>query len=149
MKKQMFSFSEVPADWALCFQNECPLHENCQRWVAGSYAPKRVIVRPCIIGGGTSDKECRHYVKAEPLTLAYGFHDLFSHVRRNEYTTLFNKVIQIFGSRSAYYRCKRGERPTMPSQQEALRNLFSSYDYGDAVVFERTQQTYFFPSANS
>lgn len=149
MKKQLFSFSEVPSDWALCFQNDCPLHEDCQRWVAGSYAPKRVMVRPCIIGGGTSENGCRHYVKAEPLTLAYGFNDLFGSVRRNEYDMLFRKVIQIFGSRSSYYRCKRGERPTMPSQQEALRNLFISYGYSDVVEFQRTQETYVFPSTNS
>jgi len=46
MKKQLFQFKEVPADWALCFQDACPLHEECQRWLAGSYAPKKMTVRP-------------------------------------------------------------------------------------------------------
>lgn len=148
MKKQLFQFKEVPADWALCFQDACPLHEECQRWLAGSYAPKKMTVRPCVIAPSVElTGTCRYYVNPEPVTLAYGFNDLFSHVRRNEYEPMQRALYAIFGSESSYYRCKRGQRAITPQEQRAIQNLFSKYGYADAVVFNRTQQTYDFPVA--
>jgi len=45
-EEAIVSVQRGPDDWALCFQDACPLHEECQRWLAGSYAPKKMTVRP-------------------------------------------------------------------------------------------------------
>ncbi len=148
MKKQLFQFNEVPADWALCFHDTCPVHEECQRWLAGSYAPKKMTVRPCVIAPSLElTGACRYYVNPEPVTLAYGFSDLFSRVRRNEYEPMRRALFAIFGSESSYYRCKRGERAIMPDEQKAIIELFSKYGYADVVKFDRTVQAYDFPLA--
>ena len=146
--KQLFQFKEVPADWALCFRDECPVHEQCQRWLAGSYAPKTLAIHPCVTPMTVKkERPCKYYVKPEPVTLAYGFGDLFSQVRRNEYEPLRRAVYRIFGSESSYYRCKRGKRPISPEQQESVKKLFREHGYEHLVTFLRTQETYNFPPA--
>ncbi|MFC2384277.1 MAG: DUF6078 family protein, partial [Hoylesella saccharolytica] len=35
-----FSFDLVPACWAVCFINECPMGDRCLRHLAGLHMPK-------------------------------------------------------------------------------------------------------------
>ena len=36
-----FDFSKVPGWYTFCFNSACPLHEQCMRFFAGTYVPKK------------------------------------------------------------------------------------------------------------
>ena len=121
MENQLFKYSEVPADWALCFLDECPLKEQCQRWLAYSYAPKGTTIHSCVTPHALDKGKCRYYVKPEPIRVAYGFGDLFRQVRRDDYHVMKDELIDYFGSSTYYYRYRRGEYPLTPKQQPWMR----------------------------
>ena len=37
-------FKDVPSDWAVCFNNDCPLKEECMRYQVGLVMPDDVWV---------------------------------------------------------------------------------------------------------
>lgn len=149
MENQLFKYSEVPADWALCFLDECPLKEQCQRWLAYSYAPKGTTIHSCITPHALDKGKCRYYVKPEPIRVAYGFGDLFRQVRRDDYHAMKDELIDYFGSSTYYYRYRRGEYPLTPEQLSWMRQLFSRYGYNDNIEFNKFGNLYTFPVGRS
>ena len=148
MTKQLFKFKEVPSDWALCFRNECPFHDNCQRWLAGSYAPRTVVLRTCVTPHAVNaEKPCKYYVKPEPILMARGFGDIFKDVKRSDYNEMKAKLINYLGSERTYYYYKKGDKLLSPKQQEWIRQLFERYGYGDYVQFTELDDIYLFPHA--
>ena len=148
MAKQLFKFKEVPSDWALCFRDECPFHDNCQRWIAGSYAPRTVVLRTCVTPHAeNAEKPCKYYVKPEPILMARGFGDIFKDVKRSDYNEMKAKLINYLGSERTYYYYKNGDKLLWPKQQEWIRQLFERYGYGDYVQFTELDDIYLFPHA--
>ena len=149
MEHQLFEYCQVPVDWALCFLDECPLKELCQRWLAYRYAPKGVTIHPCVTPHALDDGKCRYYVKPEPIRVAYGFGDLFRQVRRDHYPHIRAELIGLFGSRTYYYRYRTGEYPIYPEQQEEMRKIFRSYGYADNFEFNSYGELFDVPVARS
>ena len=149
MNHQLFPFSQVPKDWTLCFLSECPLKENCQRWLAYSYAPDDVRVRSCVMPQALRSGRCHYYVEPQPVRMASGFRNIFRSVRREDYPSMLGALFNYLGSRRTFYRYRSGEKLLSPEQQSWMKNLFKKYGYkDDAVQFDKFIDTYQFPVAH-
>ena len=148
-QQQLFEFSEVPDDWALCFLETCPLKEHCQRWLAYSYAPNDVKVRPCITPHALEGGKCIYYVEPITIRMAYGFGDIYQSVRRDHYQKMKSAIMRYLGSYTYYYRYKRGEYGLTPEQQSWMRALFRKYGYDDNILFYNYANKYVFPVARN
>ena len=75
-----FSFDLVPACWAVCFINECPMVDRCLRHLAGLHMPKDtrfgLAVYPTALVGG----QCSEFKQIRIVHAAYGFKALFTEV---------------------------------------------------------------------
>lgn len=146
MEKRLFKFKEVPKDWALCFRSECMFRENCQRWIAGTYAPKTLTLRMCVTPQCVrQDAPCRFYFKAEPLLMARGFGEIFRNVRHGDYRQMKDRLMAYLGSERIYYYYKNGTKLLSPTQQEWIRQLFKRYGYSEEVEFNEFEELYDFP----
>ena len=59
---------------------------------------------------------------------------------------LRNRLFDIFGSRSQYYRYYRGRWPISPSQQKLVAELFREYGINREPKFDAYTDGYYFES---
>ena len=52
----------VPDDFALCFDNKCPLRNKCIRWQAGELLPDEIYTALCVMPCSRKGKNCWMYV---------------------------------------------------------------------------------------
>ena len=78
-----FDFSKVPGWYTFCFNSACPLHEQCMRFFAGTYVPKKVLTARCVLPHALQDGKCRWFDKIQVVTMALGFSHLFDQCARD------------------------------------------------------------------
>lgn len=132
MKKEL-RFEEVPEWWAICFNSDCPLSDQCLRHRAGSVAPTDLTKHLCVTPGACSaDGHCPHFETDGTIRLASGFGNIFSRVGTDDMRRLRPQVMAYLGSprsKGTYYRYAHGERLLTPRQQEWIRNLLRRNGY--------------------
>lgn len=52
----------IPRDFALCFDNECPLRNKCIRWQAGALLPDEIYTAMCVMPCSRIGENCWMYV---------------------------------------------------------------------------------------
>ena len=145
MENNNLNWEMVPEGWALCFNQNCPLHEACLRYQAGLLVPQSLTIARCIIPRAVTNERCAHFASMEPQVFAYGFSTIYDRVLKEDYTPLRKAMTSHLSGKRYYYEYMRGERALSPEQQSWIRNLFASYGYQDNVVFDRLEPAFDFP----
>ena len=138
------NYSKVPGWYTLCFNNSCPLRDNCMRYLSGSHAPEELETSPCVLPHTLKDGTCRWFDKVTVVTMASGFRHLYDKVLHQDYTRMRKSLTTFLHGSKFYYQYMRGERPLSPEQQEGIRQIVRSYGYDWEVPFERYYQDYHF-----
>ena len=145
MKNVELNWDDVPKGWALCYNGECPMREECLRWQAGQAAPGDLSAAWCVTPRALKGGGCLHFVAPEKVMVAYGFSSIYDRVLKADFTALRKQMTSMLSGKRYYYEYKRGERPLSPQQQEQIRGLFAKYGYADAVRFDRYEEKFVFP----
>ena len=145
MVKNELKWEMVPEGWALCFNQDCPLHDACLRYQAGLLAPQHVTVTRCVTPRALTDERCAYFATMEPQMFAYGFSTIYDRVLKDDFTPLRKTMTSHLSGKRYYYEYMRGERALSPAQQGWIRNLFASRGYADSVVFDRMEARIDFP----
>ena len=58
-----FDYSQVPSWYVICTNDNCPLKQDCLRYLAGSHAPESVETALCVMPHMANDGHCRLYDK--------------------------------------------------------------------------------------
>lgn len=140
MENITFQLSDVPGNFALCLNSECPLAERClhqmvRRMVAADELVLHVY-NPEVVRGG---KDCEYFRALKLDRYAKGFTRFQEEMKPRQYAVFSGSLMAQFG-RNPYYERRRGERLLSPAEQEvvlqALRkagieeNLeFDGYEY--------------------
>ena len=61
MNKIEFDIQKMPADYALCFIQQCPLHEQCMHYVVGQQASHIRPFGPAVYPWALHDGQCELY----------------------------------------------------------------------------------------
>ena len=138
------NWKDVPDKWALCFKEDCPLHEGCLRWHAGQAAPEEVTVCNCVTPHALKDGQCTQFASTQKVRYARGFSTIYDKVLKADFTPLRLQLTTMLSGKRYYYEYKRGERRLDPEQQERIKQLFTSYGYGDSVRFDSYEDDYVF-----
>lgn len=134
------TFSDVPRRWAVCFQNECPMKEECLRWRAGQVAPERVQALMCVTPNTRRGDKCPRLVPARPVRLAWGMTRLFKRVPWYMVQALREEIIPIFGSRRQFYRYRLGRWVISPKKQEQVAAVFRRFGFEEEPQFDVTKE---------
>ena len=143
------SFSDVPHNWPICFQNECPLSAHCLRRRVAELAPEGLMYHACVLPAAHVGETCRLYVEAQPVGMAHGMTRLFADVKPWDLQALRHSIIGIFGSRAQFYRYRDGRYDITPEQQARVAAAFRHHGYTQPPVFDSMTEQYYFPACGN
>ena len=140
-----FTFKEVPRNWAICYQSDCPLAETCLRRHAAKLAPATLEQHATVLPAARQGEKCHLFVADEPVVVARGMTKIFGDVKAYDVPRLRNVLEGCFGSRAQYYRYRAGRYEITPRQQERVAAVFRYFGYAQPPVYDQTSVRYFFP----
>lgn len=117
----------APSDWAVCFQDECPLAASCLRHAVGLLVPSSVTSHNCVLPNARKDDDCRLFVHNEPVRIAYGMAKNMALGRNDVGKAVRQELFKLFGSRTHFYRYFNGEYPITPKQQQSVIAILKRY----------------------
>ena len=139
-------FSKMPANWVVCMQTECPLHEDCLRYRTFEVINARHTRQQCVLPSARNDKGCRYHTPYAKVQVAWGMRTTLADIKENDATQMRPLIKELFGSHSTYYRYYNGRYPISPRRQQDIRLIFKHFGYSsDSVRFDRVEEDYFFP----
>lgn len=142
-----FDFSTVPAWYVLCTNGECPLRQECLRFLAGSCAPEGLESALCVMPKALKGDRCRWFDRRQVVVMAIGFSHLYDPVLKQDYTAMRKSITRYLHGSKMYYEYKRGDRLLTPEQQQWIRQLVKSYGYDWEVPFDGFMEAYKFGKA--
>ena len=126
--KEEISFTQVPFDYPLCLNGQCPKAATCLRLLAMQSMPTEKdywkIISPKRLA--TVKGECPFYLNSLPY---------------NKRGIAIANLIAGFGQRT-YYRARKGERLLLPEEQQSVLNVFRHLDAGMATEFDSYAEGY-------
>lgn len=145
MNKIEFDIRKMPADYALCFNKQCPLHEHCVHYVVGQQAPRIRPFGPAVYPWALSDGQCEMYREYVPVQMAWGFAHLYDCLPRH-LRSAARYSVQNYFSRGAgpYYRYHHGERKLGPQQQQEIIAIVMRYGSTQTPHFDHYELSYDF-----
>lgn len=140
MENITFQLSDVPGNFTLCLNAECPLAERCLHQMVRRMIPTDELVlhvyNPEAVKGG---ENCKFFRALKLDRYAKGFSRFQEEMVPRQYAVFSRSLMHYFG-RNPYYERRRGERSLSPAEQEvvlqALRKAgieedleFDGYEY--------------------
>ena len=140
------TYTDAPGNWALCFQNDCPMCDTCLRYAVGKLTPASVTRHKTVLPTARREDGCRHYVEAKRVLIARGMTNLYKDLKRWEAEELRSRVKRCFSSRMQYYRHRKGIYPITPEMQANIARIFSDFKPGLQPHFDDLTETFYFPA---
>lgn len=142
---QDLTYSLAPHDWAICFQHDCPLSNNCLRYAIAQLAPPDLTHHATVLPAARQDDRCRLFATKEPVRIARGMKRLLASRSTGLASDIRRGLFDIFGSRSQYYRYRDGEYDISPEQQARVISHLQSFGYQSDEPFDNYNEQYYFP----
>ena len=134
----------VPAGYVYCFNEQCPMREQCLRWLVGKRIDPKLTMAQTVLPTVLELPECPHYRKAELMRMAWGFDKLFAEVKSKDESLLRDSMKAYLGGNGTYSRYKLGRRLLTPEQQEHIIGLFQAKGYTEGLEFDHYVTVYDF-----
>ena len=127
--------------YLVCFIDQCPLHDQCLRWLVGQYADPTPLAHNAInprnpkIGGG----QCTMYRNCERVLMKRGFKGMYYDMPGHMERSIRRHLIQLWG-RKQYFEMRRGDRLVTPRQQQEQADVCRLYGWDGPVVYDGEQE---------
>lgn len=122
--KEEHDFSQVPCNYTLCLNQQCPKASTCLRQLIEQETTDStkylVIINPKHLS--TLTGECPYYRCSTKVHFAKGFIKLLDSLSNNQVRNIVPLLIGQF-SRRTYYRIRKGERLLSPAEQQKILNI--------------------------
>ena len=137
-------FKTVPCDYAVCWYASCPIAGNCLRHIVYTLVPETECCHQCVLPHAWRSGTCIEFAEARKQKLAWGMKHLFVGIPSWQATAIRHEIIDLFGSRSTYYRFYRGEFLITPKRQDEIAAIFACYGITTPRCYDRVIEDYFF-----
>lgn len=128
---------EVPYEYPMCLNRECPKAATCLRQQVEREAPEDMkywtVISPKHLSGLKG--ACPYYRSNEKVDYAKGFLRCLDELPNRQMKNVISHLISKFGQRS-YYRIRKGERLLSPAEQKVVFNIFKRYGVSDLLKFD-------------
>lgn len=128
---ETFKEGKLPSRITYCFQNDCPMKDECLHYQCFSCKSADEKRGYAIFPDALHDGECEYFVQLRIVKTAWGFNSLFSDVKVKDAPVLRRKMKRYLGSKGQYYRYKLGQLRLLPEQQECIKGIFADMGYAD------------------
>ena len=137
MENRTLSFSDAPRDYALCFNNDCALHDKCMHYRMGQLAPDTKTSGNAVYPSALKDGMCLHFAETEPVRFAWGFNGLYTNLPKDMVSRARKALREYLGNgASAYYRYHNGERLLSPARQKEIIDFIGSFGSTEGLEFD-------------
>ena len=133
---------EIPIDYAVCQQQDCPRAEKCLHQIA--YRP--LIEQPATVLRllnptlCTRDGACPYFRDSAPVTYARGFTGMQSRMFPAQYQQFMSILMSHFG-RNPYFERRRGEFPLSPKEQRIVLNALRRVGVTEELRFDHYEES--------
>ena len=142
MKK--LSYKDAPRDWAICFQNDCPLSDRCLRHAVAQLAPSTLTHHVTVLPAARQGDQCSLFASTEPVRIARGMTGIMKGIPSGKATDLRKELYNIFGSCAHFYRYRSGRYPVTPELQKSVARLFHKHGIETEPHYDETTLSYYF-----
>ena len=139
------TYYQAPHDWAICFQDDCPLKDTCLRHAIARLAPDSLTHHSIVLPAARHGDRCSLFATKEPVQFARGMKSLLPRAARGELRLLREGLYAIFGSTSRYYLFREGKYPITPQQQQSIQALFRRHGINSAPHYDSIIEEFYFP----
>ena len=144
MKENERFAEKAERSYIVCFSDECPLHEECLRWLVGQHIPKRQEQCACVNrrmdGAGT--KECPMHRPSKKVMMAKGMTRIYTDDMPRKVERGVRSSLIAMTNRPYYFRYRNGTMLIPPQLQEKIRHLFRQYGWNERVEFDEYVEDY-------
>ena len=137
------TWEKVPDDWAFCFRDECPLHNECLRWQTSQTVPDEINCLRCIIPSSPIGHKCFAYVSMEKVLAARGFTIDYDRMRHEDQPVIRKELEDLLGRRH-YWEYQIGLLLIWPNRQDWIKSVFEQYGYQDCIKFNEFVEVFNF-----
>ena len=127
-EKEEVELSDVPFDYPLCLNRQCPKASTCLRQLVeqrlGDDVEYLVIVSPKRVAA--AEGNCPYYRSCTKVRYAKGLMHILNNLTRKQTGAVVAHLTARF-SRRTYYRIRTGERRLSPSEQEEILDILKTY----------------------
>lgn len=130
--------------YTVCFNEQCPLHEQCLRWRVGQQMPQDVEVCQCVNPHfeGVATDQCPMYRSDEKVRWAKGMTKIFTDDMPKKVEKAVRQALEIRYNRTYFFEYRNGTRLIHPDMQEEIRNLFRQNGWTEEVQFDEFVESY-------
>lgn len=134
---------QVPYNYQLCLNKECPQANSCLRQLVEQSMPSDIqswnIISPKYLA--TLKGTCPHYRSSTKVRLAKGFAKLLDSLPHKQMQAAIAQLLAYFGRRT-YYRVRKGERLLSPSEQKVMLNILKNCGISHHKEFDAYLEEY-------
>ena len=139
------SYADIPQDWPVCMQADCPLRMGCLRSEAASLIPSGVYSHATVLPSARTADGCRLFVSSEPQRLAFGMSHITDGMNPWLSRDIHADLFELFGSRATFYRYMGGSKPLTPAVQERVAAILHRHGVSEPPRFDRMELRHYFP----
>lgn len=119
---------EVPSNYALCLNRQCPQASTCLRQLAEQEISDRIeywtVISPKY-QEAIEKSVCPYYRSSTKVLFAKGFIKILENLPNKQMQQVISRLIGRFNQRT-YYRIRKGERLLSPTEQKVILNIIKS-----------------------
>lgn len=124
--------------YTVCFNEQCPLHEQCLRWQVGQQMPRDEKECQCVNPHfeGVATEQCPMFRSDEKVRWAKGMTNIFTDDMPKKVEKAVRQALETRYNRTYFFEYRNGTRLIPPAMQEEIRNLFRQNGWTEEVQFD-------------
>ncbi len=131
-----FANGERPTYWQYCFNEQCPLAQECAHQLSVAYKDPEQTDGYSVFPDAYRDGKCKHFLQLHIVKMAYGMEGILDELKRKDSGSFRVRMTSYFGSNTSYYRYKLGQVALVPAQQEYILQWCKNNGYPN-MKFDR------------
>ena len=145
MKEKQLTQYDFPMGYAVCFNSECTLKEQCLHHQAYLLRRDDRTSGPAIYPEAWKDGQCKRYSEDLLVKKAWGFSQIYDNVPHYKRAEAHRCVMNYFSAGCGpYYRYHHGENKLTPRQQQDIMDILAHFGSTDGLDFDHYEMDFNF-----
>ncbi|MBQ6747201.1 MAG: hypothetical protein IJR07_09195 [Bacteroidaceae bacterium] len=133
-------FSTMPATYIVCWNNNCPLKDNCLRYLGSTHVLKDRIVPSVNLNLVRPETgTCQMQRPVRKVRVAWGLKHIYDNLTARKKDAIYSQIHYGIGN-TTYYHYYNERKPMSPEVQQYIRNVFAQHDIMEPVEFRRYEE---------
>ena len=144
MTEQEIFRAKAKDGYTVCFAEQCPLREQCLRFLVGQYIPDTKSTYHCVNPRyqDVATEQCTLFRNSEKVKFAKGMKNIFNADMPRKVEPFVRQRLIGLHCRTYYFEYRRGARLIPPAVQEEVRSLFREVGWTEEVHFDGYVEDY-------